>query len=104
MMNMTFEWDEEKASENVRNRGIYFEDAELIFDDPFRIERYDTRNSAEEDRWQTVGSFDDVLFVAYTERGDNIRIISARLATPKERRIYDGDSKTYPQGWYRVKP
>jgi len=52
---MTFEWDEKKNYDNVRYHGIYFEDAELIFDDPFRIERYDTRNSGEEDRWQTVG-------------------------------------------------
>ena len=101
---MIFEWDEEKYNINIEKHGICFEDAELIFDDPFRIERYDTYHSIEEERWQTVGCFDDVLFVVCTERGDSTHIISARLATPKERRIYNGYSQTYPQGWHRVKP
>ena len=49
-----------------------------------------------------MGFFDDVLFVVYTERGDVIRIISARIAEPFERRIYYGDGETY--GWQRVNP
>jgi len=98
-----FEWDEWKNIENVRRRGIYFEDAEPIFDDPDRIERRDDDESDYEERWQTIGKADKVLFVVYTERGDSTRIISARLAEPFERRIY-GNRKTYPRGWHRANP
>jgi uncharacterized protein len=49
-----------------------------------------------------MGFFDDVLFVVYTERKDSIRIISARIAEPFERRIYYGNSEIH--GWQRVNP
>ena len=101
---ITFEWDEEKNSANVRRHGIYFEDAVHIFDDPIRIERRDTDENEYEERWQTMGMADKVLFVVYTERGDRTRIISARVAEPFERRIYHANSDTYPHGWQRVNP
>ena len=101
---MTFEWDEEKADANVRQHGIYFDDAVHIFDDPDRIERLDEDESDYEERWQTMGMARKVLFVVYTERGDRTRIISARVAEPHERRIYHGNSDTYPYGWERVNP
>ncbi|MHC6202111.1 BrnT family toxin [Breznakiellaceae bacterium SP9] len=58
-----------------------------VFTDPFRIEQYDAVHSGTEDRWQTLGKSEDVLFVVYTERGNKNRIISAREADPEERSI-----------------
>ena len=102
MLELIFEWDQEKEQENVKVHGIHFDTAVLAFYDYHRMERYDDDSSDNEDRWQTMGFVDDVLFVVYTERRDTIRIISARVAEPFERRIYHGDSKIY--GWQRVNP
>jgi uncharacterized DUF497 family protein len=101
---MAFIWDPEKAEKNIRDHHVYFEDAEHIFDDPLRIKRHDDDSSENEERWQTIGMTETALFVVYTEEGeDDTRVISARLATPKERRIY-GNSTAYPYGWERVNP
>ena len=90
---MTFEWDEEKNKINKAKHGIDFETAMLVFNDSQRIEIYDMDHSIEEDRYNTIGMVHDVLFVVYTERRENIRLISARLATQTERSIYyDQDS------------
>lgn len=90
---MIFEWDEEKNKKNIEKHGIDFETAMLVFNDLQRIEIYDVEHSMEEDRYNTIGMVNDVLFVVYTERKDNIRLISARLATKMERSIYyDQDS------------
>jgi len=102
MIDMVFEWDPEKERENVRDHGVYFDTAAQAFYDYHRKERYDVDSSDDEDRWQTMGFVDDVLFVVYTERGDVIRIISARIAEPFERRIYYGDGEIH--GWQRVNP
>jgi uncharacterized DUF497 family protein len=99
---MDFEWDPEKERENFLAHGVHFETAERIFYDPFRMERHDDDSSGTEERWQTLGLFEDVLFVVYTERGDVTRIISARPAEPFERRIYHDARETY--GWKRVAP
>ena len=101
-MDLIFEWDPEKERENFEVHGIHFETAEQVFFDPFRMERHDDDSSGDEERWQTMGFFNNVLFVVYTERADAIRIISARVAEPFERRIYHGDSETH--GWKRVNP
>ena len=90
---LTFEWDEEKNKINIEKHGIDFDTAMLVFNDLQRIEIYDVEHSIEEDRYNTIGMVNDVLFVVYTERKDNIRLISARLATKLERSIYyDQDS------------
>ena len=60
----------------------------LVFNDLQRIEIYDIEHSVSEDRYNTIGMVHDVLFVVYTERKENIRLISARLATKIERSIY----------------
>lgn len=76
----------------IRIRSIW-KNTELIFNDMQRIEIFDLEHSVEEDRYNTIGMVYDVLFVVYTERKDNIRLISARLATKTERSIYyDQDS------------
>jgi len=103
MMELVFEWDLEKERENVKEHGVYFDAAVQAFYDYNRKERHDDDSSDDEDRWQTMGFFKKVLFVVYTEReNDVIRIISARIAEPFERRIYHGDGET--QGWHRVNP
>ena len=102
MINMVFEWEPEKERENFELHGVYFTDAVEIFSDYFRMERHDDDSSNDEDRWQTMGFFNDVLFVVYTERGDITRLISARIAEPFERRIYHGDGEIH--GWQRVNP
>lgn len=60
----------------------------LVFNDMQRIEIYDMEHSTSEDRYNTIGMVHDVLFVVYTERKENIRLISARIATNTERSIY----------------
>ena len=99
---MKFEWQPEKELDNIQKHKISFSDAVQVWNDHFRMERYDDDSSNEEDRWQTMGFFNDVLFVVYAERGDVTRIISARVAEPFERRIYNGDSAIHPRGWERV--
>ncbi len=90
---MHFEWDEDKNQLNLKKHGIDFETAMLVFNDLQRIEIYDTEHSIYEDRYNTIGMINDVLFVVYTERKQNIRLISARLANKTERSIYyDTDS------------
>ena len=102
MLEFVFEWDEEKERANIDEHGIDFQTASRIFFDYFRMERHDDDSSGNEERWQTMGFFEDVLFVVYTERGDVIRIMSARIAEPFERRIYHGNSEIH--GWQRVNP
>lgn len=90
-MELEFEWDEEKAKINLKKHGIPFETAAKVFLDDNRIEIYDEVHSIEEDRYITIGLAGDVLFVVYTERHLKIRLISARLATARERKAYYGD-------------
>ncbi len=83
-----FEWDEEKNRLNFKKHGIRFEIASEVFRDEMRIEIYDALHSAEEDRYQTIGMVNQILFVVYTERRNKIRIISARPANFRERKLY----------------
>ena len=66
----------------------YSETASYVFTDENYIEMYDFEHSIEEDRYIAIGCVGDVLFVVFTERKENIRLISARLATESERRLY----------------
>src|SRR5260370_8481865 len=81
MAELSFEWDEEKNAANIRNHGIDFMDAALIFENP-RMEAVDDRADYGELRWIALGlSGETVLGVVYTWRGENVvRIISARGA------------------------
>lgn len=73
---------------------IDFRAAGLVFNDENRLEFYDETHSIEEERYITIGLVDEVLFVVFTERdaGNTIRLISARVATARERRLYYGDT------------
>ena len=89
-MSLSFEWDEQKAQENLSKHDVSFEECSTIFGDPWSLTIGDPVHSIEEDRLITVGLSNRgrILVVVHTERGDNIRIISTRLATPQERRAY----------------
>ena len=87
MYGINVEWDDDKNETNKReHEGLGFELAQLVFADPNRIERIDQskNNISGEERWQTLGMAGKVLFVVYTERRENKRIISARLANKKK--------------------
>jgi uncharacterized DUF497 family protein len=85
---MAFAWDNEKAAENLAKHGIPFAYATRVFDDPYHTEEEDP-DFYDEVRYHAVGMVENLLiFVAYTYRHDNIRLISARKATPRERRQY----------------
>ena len=90
---LEFEWHSEKERLIAEKHGIDMEMVKRIFDDPFRVIQYDKDHSGLEDRWQILGMVNGVLFAVYTERKEKVRIITAREATPEERRIYYGTSK-----------
>ncbi len=87
-MALQFEWDDEKEQSNVEKHGVDFDTAVKVFFDPNRIEYYDKSHSTDEDRFITIGFAGKILFVVYTERKENVRLISARVATNSERRRY----------------
>lgn len=87
---LKFEWDKKKNAINKQKHGVAFEDAVRVFLDENALDIPDDSHSADEDRRIIIGKVKEVLFVVYTERTDITRIISARKATPKERRLYYG--------------
>lgn len=88
---MWFEWDEHKAATNERKHGVTFEEAATCFYDPLQVAYYDPDHSDDEDREILIARSDQdrLLLVIYTLRDEAIRIISARLLTPKEARDYE---------------
>ena len=85
------EWDENKNQLNIRKHGISFQTAALVFADEERIEYLDKLHSQDEERYVVLGCVQGVLYVVYTMRNDYARIISARVATSYERKIYYGE-------------
>jgi uncharacterized DUF497 family protein len=104
MTTREIEFDTDKAVINLLEHKVSFEDAALVFVDPLRIERRDDSesNTAREERWQTLGIVDKVLFVVYTERGEKTRIISARAANKAEKRSYHGHDNNNRKGWTKA--
>jgi uncharacterized DUF497 family protein len=90
-MALTFEWDEEKSKGNIRKHGVSFDEAKTVFNDPFAMTIADPDHSLQEDRYIDMGmsSRGRLLVVWYTERGQNIRIIGSRKASPTQRRQYE---------------
>lgn len=88
---MAFEWDTNKAATNLAKHGVSFDGAKTIFDDPLYIDFYDPDHSDDEHRYIMieVPEQDRLLLIAYTERDDVIRLISAREATRTERKAYE---------------
>lgn len=85
---MIFEWDEWKNTLNKEKHKISFETASYVFSDPNYVEMYDFEHGLEEDRFIAIGKVGDIIFVVFIERNEKIRLISARLATLSERRLY----------------
>jgi uncharacterized protein len=85
------EWDPEKAASNLAKHGVDFHEAGTVLDDPLSMTFPDPEHSLDEQRYITVGSAVSgrILVVAHTDRGEAIRLISARPATPSERRFYE---------------
>ncbi len=90
-MELKFEWDEQKAKTNQIKHGISFDEAITIFDDPLSLNFNDPDHSRGEDRYIIIGLSNQgrLLFVSHTDRNNRIRLISARLLTPKEKRYYE---------------
>jgi uncharacterized DUF497 family protein len=88
---MQFEWNNEKAESNLAKHGVLFEEAKTVFDDPLYVDFYDPDHSEDEERYLIVGQSNRgrLLIVSYTERGDAIRLISAREVTRTEREAYE---------------
>jgi uncharacterized protein len=88
---MGFEWDPAKCRSNVAKHGVDFADAVAVFEDPLALTRPDS-DARGESRLVLLGvdAFARHLVVVFAERGDNIRLISARMASPKERKSYEG--------------
>jgi uncharacterized DUF497 family protein len=93
-----FEWDPYKAKQNLRKHKVSFERAAEVFLDPLAISIYDEEHSLGEDRWITIGKDQTnlILVIVHTFHEENIdnckiRLISARKATKKEIKQYEGD-------------
>jgi hypothetical protein len=87
---LKFEWDDAKANSNFKAHGVSFELAKTVFDDAFANDRLDDRENYGEERFVIIGMAEGqmLLFVAYTERDERIRVISARRATQYEQDDY----------------
>ncbi len=90
-MALLFEWDGEKARQNLAKHSISFEEAATVLGDPLSLTIEDSAHSTDEDRLITIGNSagQRLLVVAHVERGERIRIISARRATRHERLDYE---------------
>ena len=90
-MSFTFEWDDEKAAENLTKHGVSFSEASTVFADPLSRTILDPLHSEEEERFVILGQsgLHHTLVVVHTFRGEFIRIISARTATSRERKDYE---------------
>ena len=90
-MNSEFEWDPIKAASNLQKHAVSFTEAATVFFDPLSITVPDPMHSLSEDRFVITGlSYQQRhLVVVHSDRGDRIRIISARLATSSERKKYE---------------
>ncbi|MGD0125188.1 MAG: BrnT family toxin [Terriglobia bacterium] len=90
-MALRFEWDSQKAARNLAKHGVPFEEAATVFGDPLGHITSDPRHSVDEERFVLLGSSrrQRLLAVMFAERGQAIRIISARRATRRERRDYE---------------
>lgn len=93
-MSLEVEWDPAKAESNLRKHGVSFEEAATVLADPLSLTLDDPDHSETEQRFLLLGraTTDRFLIVAIAERGDTVRLISARLMTPRERRAYERET------------
>jgi uncharacterized DUF497 family protein len=88
---MSFEWDDDKAQRNLVKHGVSFDEAATAFLDPLSITIADPKHSQGEHRYVLLGQATSgrTVVVAHADRGGSIRLINARLTTPRERRAYE---------------
>ena len=88
---MQYIWDPNKAIGNIQKHNVSFEEAKTVFDDPLYVDLYDPDHSEDESRYLIIGKSrgGSLLIVSYTERGNAIRIITARDVTRAEREAYE---------------
>lgn len=89
---LVVEWDLNKDRLNIKKHGISFEVAKLVFADANRVEFYDSKHSLHEHRYITIGMVNNLISVVYTERLHRIRLITAKPASAKERKLYYGQN------------
>jgi len=95
-MGLLFEWDPDKGAANQKKHRVSFDEATTVFADPLSVTTFDPLHSDDEDRYVIIGlsSVGRVLVVSFTDRDDRIRVISARIATRRERRQYEEGNET----------
>ncbi|MBU4344921.1 MAG: BrnT family toxin [Proteobacteria bacterium] len=88
---MKLEWDKNKAASNLLKHGVSFDEAKTVFDDPLYVDFYDPDHSYNEHRYIIIGHSlkNRLLIVAYSERKNKVRLISAREATRREQKVYE---------------
>ena len=93
-MQPQFEWDEGKAAINLRKHQVSFQEGATIFNDRLVATQLDPDHSIDEQRYIAIGRSvrGRILVVVFTERGDKIRLISCRKATPRERKAYEEEN------------
>lgn len=89
LQGLEFEWDENKAFSNIEKHGVTFEEAAEVFFDPFYQTGNASANNEQRDFIIGYSLSQRLLLVVYVERGQLTRIISARVATRNERKIYE---------------
>lgn len=91
---MEFEWNPDKAALNLKKHGLSFQEAATVFNDPLSVTFPDPDHSIGESRYVIIGlsGLGQLLVVAQTDRGEKVRIISARKTTRQERRFYEQGS------------
>ena len=91
---MQFEWDAEKAASNLKKHGVSFQEAATAFGDPFSATIADPDHSEDEDRYVLLGQTYQgrLVVVVHTDREETVRIISARLASRRERNSYEQEA------------
>jgi uncharacterized protein len=91
---MEFQWDPDKADSNIQKHGVAFEEAVTVFGDLLAVTIEDSNHSIGEIRLITIGvsKSQRLLVVSHTDRGGQVRLISARLATRRERKTYESES------------
>ena len=94
---LLFEWDTRKAEKNIKSHGVSFDEASTAFSDTLSLTIFDPLHSEGEDRFILIGNSHNnhLLVIVHTERGDKIRLISARQATRDERKQYEENAKRH---------
>ena len=92
---MEFEWDRKKAKYNLRKHDVSFEEASTVFDDLFAAVYEDPEHSVNERRFLMIGKSvrRRLLIIAFADRNQRIRIISARLPTKNEKKSYEEENR-----------